>query len=257
MGKDPAQEEKKLKKKKGIIIALSVCLMLIAGISLLSVKYLDYASKVEEYNEAVSDYNVLAEGYITLIQTTSVENIDGMPTELHYKSELKKDGISFIHTVFSTSGAGIDKMKDDISYETEELVSEYMVAEQITNPTAEWIENSLNKNDLITGTQQVTEENDPNGFLGADGGYTGCVYFTVSSIDSEIIDGADIVAKGTDAGGAVEIYENEEDAMIRCEYLSQFDNTLLYSGSYAIVGTMVIRTSYLLSNEDQIKITET
>ena len=47
-----------------------------------------------------------------------------------------------------------------------------------------------------------------------------------------------------------------EDAEARCEYLSGFDGTVLYSGSYAIVGTMVIRTSYKLTNEQQLALTD-
>lgn len=252
MKKKVTQKEKK--KKKTVVIASIIAIVLILGFAFIFVQYSNYKAKVDTYNEAVCDYNVLAEGYVSLIQTTSVENIEGMPTELHYKKELEKSLASFLQ--IATSGTGIDKMKTDISAETEELVVEYRIADQITNPSAEWIAELLKSNELITETQQVTEDNDPNGFLGADGGYTGCVYFTVASIDSDSIDGADIVAKGTDAGGCVEIYENKEDAMIRCEYLSQFDNTLVYSGSYAIVGTMVIRTSYILSNEEQVELTE-
>ena len=42
----------------------------------------------------------------------------------------------------------------------------------------------------------------------------------------------------------------------RVSYLAGFDNTILYSGSYAIVGTMVIRTSYLLTDEEQYNLTD-
>ena len=65
-----------------------------------------------------------------------------------------------------------------------------------------------------------------------------------------------MVDKGTDAGGAIEIYSNIKDAMERCEYLSEYDNTLLYSGSYAVVGTMVIRLSYALTDEEQLYLTD-
>ena len=61
--------------------------------------------------------------------------------------------------------------------------------------------------------------------------------------------------KGTDAGGAIEVYATAEEAQARCEYLSGFDGTILYSGSYAIVGTMVIRTSYKLDNNQQMALT--
>ncbi len=40
-----------------------------------------------------------------------------------------------------------------------------------------------------------------------------------------------------------------------CEYLHGFDNTILYTGSYAIVGTMVIRISYIYTTEEQYEMT--
>ena len=53
----------------------------------------------------------------------------------------------------------------------------------------------------------------------------------------------------------MEVYPTVQDAEARCEYLAGFDGTVLYSGSYAIVGTTVIRTSYKLTNEQQIELT--
>ena len=47
-----------------------------------------------------------------------------------------------------------------------------------------------------------------------------------------------------------------QDAEARCEYLSGFDNTILYTGSYAIVGTMVIRISYAYTDEAQYEMTD-
>lgn len=254
--KKQATPERHNKKNRKFWIALAIIAMvMIACGAFVFVKYSHYVSKVDGYNEAVGDYNVVAEGYISLIQTTSVENINGMPTQLTYKKEAQKNLFSFVETTFATSGAGIEQMKSEVEAETEELVLEYLIAEQITNPSSEWIHQRLMNCETVLETQKVTEDNDPNGYLGAEGGYTGCVYFTVKNIDPESVKGADIVTKGTDVGGAIEVYENQEDAMIRCEYLSQFDNTLLYSGSYAIVGTMVVRTSYILSNEQQSELT--
>lgn len=42
----------------------------------------------------------------------------------------------------------------------------------------------------------------------------------------------------------------------RVEYLKGFDDTVLYSVSYAIVGTLIIRTSYLLSDKGQYDLTD-
>ena len=38
--------------------------------------------------------------------------------------------------------------------------------------------------------------------------------------------------------------------------MSGFDNTILYTGSYAIVGTMVIRISYAYTDEAQYEMTD-
>ena len=50
-------------------------------------------------------------------------------------------------------------------------------------------------------------------------------------------------------------YASLEEAEARCEYLAGFGGIILYSGSDAIVGTNVIRTSYILSNERRLEIT--
>ncbi len=63
------------------------------------------------------------------------------------------------------------------------------------------------------------------------------------------------VDKGTDAGWHYYCISTLKEAFNRCEYLSQFDNTLLNSGSYVLVETMVVRTSYKLANDKQIEIT--
>ena len=91
--------------------------------------------------------------------------------------------------------------------------------------------------------------------LGKEGSYISCVYFTITKINSNEVPGDTIVEKGTDAGGAVEIYATLREAEERCEYLAGFDGTVLYSGSNAIVGTMAIRTSYILTNEEQFELT--
>ena len=77
----------------------------------------------------------------------------------------------------------------------------------------------------------------------------------MTSIDASTVPGDTIVEKGTDAGGAIEVYATVEEALARCDYLSGFDGTILYSGSYAIVGTIVIRTSYKLDNSQQMALT--
>jgi hypothetical protein len=127
------------------------------------------------------------------------------------------------------------------------------VVAQITNPTADWVVQRLTDVEQITEMAVASEDNDPGHLLGKDGGYTSCVYFNISDI--ELMDGETVLEKGTDAGGAIEVYATVRDAEARCDYLAGFDGTLMYSGSYAIVGTMVIRTSYILDGTDQLELT--
>ncbi|CAD0144417.1 protein of unknown function [Streptococcus thermophilus] len=79
------------------------------------------------------------------------------------------------------------------------------------------------------------------------GGYTSAIYFTDSEVQDQI-DGSDIIAKGTDAGGQIEVYKSPEEAQKRNTYLSAFDGAGLFnSGSHEVCGTCVIRTSSKLT----------
>lgn len=92
------------------------------------------------------------------------------------------------------------------------------------------------------------EDNDFNEMLGKQGEYEymSCVYFTVKGIASDKVQGDSIMKKGTDGVGDIEVFKTVEEVQERIGYLAAFDNTLFYLGFYALDGTMVIRTSYLL-----------
>ncbi len=203
------------------------------------------------YSGIVDDYNILATEYNKLIDMTSVDLIEGISQHANIKNELPYDvnETSFFEEDLLSAISGI-------SSEIDALSADYLTAKQITNPTEEWVRSRLENVSKIVGREAVTPTNDPNGLLNKDGGYTSCVYFKVSGIDVSKIDGAGIIGKGTDAGGAIEVYSSLQDALNRCDYLAQFDDTLLYSGSYTIVGTMVIRTSYILTNNEQVDLTD-
>lgn len=202
-------------------------------------------------NSVISDYNVMAEAYNEAVKATSIDFIDGLAVKTKQKDyveelELQRDGIE----------EQLVLQMDSLVEETNSLVANYIVVTQITNPTEEWVCERLNSVKSITDMEAVTLSKDPNGLLGKEGGYTSCVYFTVQGIDESSVKGNSIVEKGTDVGGCVEVYSTREYALNRCDYLSQFDNTFLYSGSYVIVGTMVVRTSYQLSNQAQVELTD-
>lgn len=198
-------------------------------------------------NERISDFNQIVTAFNELMPQTSVDFIANFPAKMFekdlYESELDCTEEEFFQKL------------DKLSADNMKVLGDYMVLSQITNPPEEWVLSKLDSVSEVTYRKAVTVDHDPNGLLGKDGGYSSCVYFNVKSINKETVKGADIVDKGTAVGGAIEVYSTLESAKNRCEYLSQFDGTLLYSGSYAIIGTMVVRTSYLLDNQEQIDIT--
>lgn len=128
--------------------------------------------------------------------------------------------------------------------------------EQLTNPSEEFVLQRISSIDEVGAVSAVTEDQDPNGKLHKSGGYTATIYFESKNVNQDDIyvsgDYADVlIDKGTDAGGAVEVYATEKDAKARNEYLSAFDGGLLSSGSHRVAGTVVIRTSSKLTATNQ------
>lgn len=119
-------------------------------------------------------------------------------------------------------------------------------------PTEEYILLCLENTPNILEVAAVTEENDPNGELNKEGGYYSAVFFSVDVVDQNEVYGEELIDKGTDAGGCIEAYKTEADALSRDEYLSGYDDSwLLNTGYHTVVGTLVIRTSQKLSENDQ------
>ena len=242
----------KTKKILGIVIGILV----VACISLYFMMISPAIKATNDYNKAVDEYNEMSTRYDEALKKVCVDNIEGISATA---GRLEKESVELadvIQTVLDGNTANkiendtatiyklIDSMKDDLK-----------VVAQIEDPSEKWVTERLKTVSMIKEVEAVSEDNDPNMMLGKDGGYTACLYFTISDIDSDSVEGATIVDKGTDVGGAIEVYKSVKDAEARCEYLSGFDNTLLYSGSYAIIGTMVIRTSYRLDGESQLELT--
>ena len=127
---------------------------------------------------------------------------------------------------------------------------------QITNPNEDFVIQRLKGIPNISGYQAVTEDHDPNGNLNKQGGYTSTVYFSTPLIDQSSVYRNDIVDKGTECGGAIEVYASEEDAEKRDSYLASFDGAgMLNSGSHKVLGTIVIRTSTKLTATQQNEFT--
>lgn len=128
---------------------------------------------------------------------------------------------------------------------------------QITNPSEDFVVLRLQGIEGISACQTVTEEHDPNGMLNKQGGYTAVVYFSSPWINQDEVYGNDIVEKGTECGGGIEVYASVDDAENRNAYLASFDGAgMLNPGSHTVLGTIVIRTSSLLTATQQNELTQ-
>ena len=112
----------------------------------------------------------------------------------------------------------------------------------------------------VTSTCVVTEDNDPNGNLNKQGSYIGAVYFRLSQVDDAIASeeystplSNDACDEGTDGGGQIEIYRNEDDAKGRDKYLSTTDS-FIASGYHVVKDNLVIRVSNELTATQQKEI---
>ncbi|MDY5496391.1 MAG: hypothetical protein SPF99_00190 [Anaerobutyricum sp.] len=244
----------KIKKKVRFFIGIIVICIIIGGIYVY-MKASSMITSIENYNVAVEMYNTESEKYNELLENCCVDNISDMPSEMGL---LKREKESFIATINAVcKGNSKEKIEKDtktIDSLIRIIKTNNQIVQQITSPKEEWVIHRLKNVSEIKSVEQVTEKNNPDGLLGKSGGYNSCVYFSIKNLDVKDVSGNTVVEKGVDGGG-IEIYSTLEDAEKRCNYLQGFDDTILYSGSYAIVGTMVVRTSYLLSEEDQLYLT--
>ena len=150
------------------------------------------------------------------------------------------------------NGNNPNKIRNDIKFinsEIDRIDENIVIANKIINPSIEYVVNSLRRVTNISDVEVVSDEDKKSDLFYYDGMFKDCAYFT-SKLVKDDIEGQTPVEKGTDAGGCVEIYETVEKAHERYDYLMGFDNTIYYSGQFIIVGTMIVRTSYLLSDEE-------
>lgn len=89
-----------------------------------------------------------------------------------------------------------------------------------------------------------------------EGGYTATIYFESKKVNqSKVYTSGEyddvLIDKGTDAGGAIEVYAKEEDAEKRQEYLATYDGTIFANGTHTVIGTVLVRTSNELTASQQ------
>ena len=117
----------------------------------------------------------------------------------------------------------------------------------------ELVQDVLDKVKAETPTVQsvyvVTEATDSNNLLGKKGEYqyAGSFYDTRTGYQPVDENGNQIdISKdnyGTDAGGTIEVFASEADAVARGEYLEQFQSGAITAGAYKVNGNVVLRVS--------------
>ena len=224
------------------------------------------AQKVKKQNNILEDKIKTANQLLSNKDKPLDENLSSELKNEITSAEKAKRKISKIKKSTSDINKQVEALKKPLDYTTEikkldDLNQKYSTSvkqlKQITNPSSSFIESRLKEIDTITGVQSATEDNDPNKGLNKQGSYTASVYFT-DSLVTDTIEGKDIVTKGTDAGGNIEVYKTVEDAQKRNEYLSAFDGlpAMLNPGSHYVYGTIIIRTSGRLTATQQNDLTQ-
>lgn len=261
-----------MKNKKAIIISsiIVVILLIVLGV-------IGYIKIIKPHNIAVENYNnvvrVIEEKNSELDE--KINKIQGLIDS--NEKVLDENIIQTAKDVTKKAGASklvLDKMPsktDEIIKKTEELSTPPDYTEilkelddtynaydtsikqykQFITPSEDFVIQRLRTVDEISDVRAVTEDNDPNGNLNKPGGYTSTVYFESKNVNQSDVYGTDLIEKGTDAGGAIEVYANEEDANKRANYLAGFDGSVLASGTHKAIGTVLIRTSNELTATQQ------
>lgn len=260
--------------KKKIITAVIVLALVIGGASYYFLSYAPHQTAVSHFKKSVSTLNENNKAIKKQIADAekiikkNAEALDSKSLE-DLKTTVKeaKKSIRKAPKMESDTKKIEEQAKEivkPVDYsEAQKNIAEKLTAyqnsvkqlEQITNPKDTFIEERLKEINTIQGVQHVTEDHDPNGSLNKQGGYTATVYFSDNQV-TEPIEGADVVDKGTDAGGCIEVYKTKEEAEKRDIYLSAFDGGPLTPGSHYVYGTIVIRTSMYLTASQQQSLTE-
>lgn len=264
------------KKTKLIIVAVVVVIAVIVGsLGAYFGYFKPHKEAVEAYNVVVSDIqekNDQLDGEIKKLQEL-VDNEDKPLDETTIdtaKEALKNAGASkiVIGEMPKATKDILSRTKElstpvDYSDELTSLSTAYTNLEnskkqykQVVNPSEEFVMQRILTVDDVADARAVTEDQDPNGNLHKAGGYTSTIYFESKTVNQSDVyvsgEYADVlIDKGTDAGGAIEVYENVEDAEKRRDYLATFDGTIFANGTHTVIGTVLVRTSNKLTATQQ------
>ena len=201
---------------------------------------------------------------------TAVSNFEMASTSLKEKNKDIEDLLSEAETVVEKGEEALEpNTLDDLKNSVEETQKSIRKVPEIEKKTKD-IENQIdemnqplsyddNQNDLkdkvkkyknsIIQLKQITNPSNKQG------GYTASVYFVDNQVTPPV-EGSDIIQKGNDAGGNIEVYKTKEEAEQRNKYISTYDGTSLQPGSHYVYGTVLIRTSSKLTASQQQELTK-
>ena len=264
------------KKTKLIIVAVIVVIAVIVGsLGAYFGYFKPHKEAVEAYNVVVSDIqekNDQLDGEIKKLQEL-VDNEDKPLDETTIdtaKEALKNAGASkiVIGEMPKATKDILSRTKElstpvDYSDELTSLSTAYTNLEnskkqykQVVNPSEEFVMQRILTVDDVADARAVTEDQDLNGNLHKAGGCTSTIYFESKTVNQSDVyvsgEYADVlIDKGTDAGGAIEVYKNVEDAEKRRDYLATFDGTIFANGTHTVIGTVLVRASNELTATQQ------
>lgn len=265
---------KKNDSKKSAIISLIVLLCFGIGYYVLAISphqkavksFNEVTAKIQKENSSLEETIKVSKELLSSKDKPLDENLTVELKNEVSTAEKKKQVIPKIKKKTSDIKKQVKSLKKPINYTIEiknlkDKNQKYSTSvkqlKQITNPSNTFVESRLKEIDTITDVQSATENNDPNQGLNKQGSYTAAVYFADNEVTNPVA-GADLVAKGTDAGGCVEVYKTAEDAKKRNDYLSAFDGlpTVINPGSHYVYGTVVIRVAASLTASQQNTLTQ-
>lgn len=265
---------KKMDTKKSAIISLIVLLCFGIGYYVLAISphqravksFNEVTAKIQKENSSLEETIKVSKELLSSKDKPLDENLTVELKNEVSTAEKKKQLIPKIKKKTSEINKQVKSLKKPINYSTEiknlnDKNQKYSTSvkqlKQITNPSNTFVESRLKEIDTISDVQSATEDNDPNQGLNKQGSYTAAVYFSDNEVTNPVA-GADLVAKGTDAGGCVEVYKTVEDAKKRNDYLSAFDGlpTVINPGSHYVYGTVVIRVAASLTASQQNALTQ-
>jgi len=125
-------------------------------------------------------------------------------------------------------------------------------AKKLANVTEAQMVAALKATPGIGAVEACTEETDKNGNMNKQGGYIASIYFEINEIDQSDFSGKiGPIAKATECGGNIEIYNNATWMKQRNTYLSRFDGMAISPGCHNVFGNSIYRISNRLSATKQ------